>query len=144
MIDPPAAGLLPATDAGLVLTLQGNDIRDITSFYDEINRVFMVGVDWRLGESLDALNDLLYGGCGPLLDQESARVVLLDHRIAREALGFETTRKWLQDKLDRPAAFASTAIAEQLAALEAGSGKTYSDLVLEVFADHPAITLALR
>lgn len=144
MIDPPVARPQNATGADLVLTLQANDIHDITSFYDEINRVFMVGVDWRLGESLDALNDLLYGGYGALLDHESARVVWLDHQIAREALGFEATRKWLQDKLDRPGAFASTAITEQLTALDSGTGKTYFDLVLEVFADHPSITLTLR
>lgn len=144
MIDRLAAGFLPASDAELVLTLQGNDIRDITSFYDEINRVFMVGVDWRLGESLDALNDLLYGGYGALLDCESAEVIWLDHRIAREALGTEATRQWLQHKLDRPEAFAAAGSTAQLGALEAGTGPTYFDLVLDVFADHPAITLALR
>ncbi|WP_353650247.1 ribonuclease inhibitor [Nakamurella sp. A5-74] len=144
MTDRLAAGLLPAAEAQLVLTLQGNNIRDITSFYDEINRVFMVGVDWRLGESLDALNDLLYGGYGVLLDCASAQVIWLDHRIAREALGTEATRQWLQHKLDRPEAFATAGITTQLSTLEAGTGRTYFDLVLDVFADHPAITLALR
>lgn len=48
------------------LTIDGSRIHDIPSFYDEINRVFMTGVDWTLGPSLDALDDLLYGGYGAL------------------------------------------------------------------------------
>ena len=31
-----------------ILTLDGTRIHDIPSFYDEINRVFMQGVDWTL------------------------------------------------------------------------------------------------
>jgi len=42
-----------------VLIIDGANIRDIASFYDEINRVFMVGEDWQLGASLDGLDDML-------------------------------------------------------------------------------------
>ncbi len=28
-------------------------------YYDEVNRIFMTGVEWTLGHSLDALDDLL-------------------------------------------------------------------------------------
>lgn len=38
------------------LTIDGNRIRDIPSFYMEINSVFMSGEEWQLGPSLDALS----------------------------------------------------------------------------------------
>ena len=60
MIDDPQA---------MTLTIAGHAIRDIASFYDEINRVFMACEDWSLGPSLDALDDLFYGHvarCNPV------------------------------------------------------------------------------
>ena len=59
----------------LTLRLDGCRIRDIPSFYDEINRVFMAGEDWRLGPSLNALDDMLRGGYGALKDAEEAQVI---------------------------------------------------------------------
>ena len=38
------------------LTIDGNRIRDIPSFFMEINSVFMSGEEWQLGPSLDALS----------------------------------------------------------------------------------------
>ncbi|WP_221887917.1 hypothetical protein [Chitinophaga polysaccharea] len=46
------------------IIINGDVIIDIPSFYREINRVFMSGENWQLGNSLDAFNDLLYGGFG--------------------------------------------------------------------------------
>ena len=46
------------------LTLEGSSIRGIASFYQEINRVFMAKEYWDIANSLDALDDLLYGGFG--------------------------------------------------------------------------------
>ena len=40
------------------IEIQGNVINDVASFYEEINRVFMVGESWTMGQSLDAFNDL--------------------------------------------------------------------------------------
>jgi hypothetical protein len=36
-----------------ILTIPGNRIHDTQSFYDEINRVFMDNVDWKLAPSFD-------------------------------------------------------------------------------------------
>ena len=47
-------------------------------------------------------------------------------------------------KLDRPDVFAPAPLREQLAALENGTGRTYFDRILDVFAGHPEVTLVLR
>lgn len=126
----------------LTLRLDGRRIRDIPSFYDEINRVFMAGEDWRLGPSLDALDDMLRGGYGALHDTEEARVTWAEHAASAEALGVEVTRAQLLAKLEDPR-FDQAIARRKLDRLEAEGGPTYFDTVLEVFADHPRIELVL-
>ncbi|MFC3716233.1 barstar family protein [Luteimonas soli] len=126
------------------LTLDGTRIHDIPSFYDEINRVFMVGVGWTLGPSLDALDDMLYGGYGVLDGDAPATLVWTDFEANREALGVETTRQYLLGKLAQPERFNSAHFQRALDALEAGAGQTYFDIVLEIIGAHPNITLLPR
>jgi len=123
------------------LVIEGSRIADIASFYDEINRVFMQGVDWRLGASLDALNDLLYGGYGAIAGTEPIRIEWRDMASSRAALGVEATRAFYLSKLREPDRYDSARFARDLAALEAGTGRTYFDIVLEIIADHPNIEL---
>lgn len=124
--------------------LDGSRVTDLASFYAEVNRVLMVGEGWQLGQSLDALNDLLYGGLGVLVNVENP-VIVFDHSDQmRQALGVEATRRWYEAKLAQPGRFNTDAIASQLAALNAGDGPTYFELVLQVFADHPNIELRLE
>ncbi|UEX19384.1 barstar family protein [Stenotrophomonas sp. SI-NJAU-1] len=123
------------------LQIEGTAIVDIPSFHAEINRVFMAGEDWQLGPSLDALDDLLYGGYGALAGHETATLVWRDIDRSREALGVDATRAWLEDKLRQPGTFNAGTIGRQLDALQRGEGQTYFDIVMEIFASHPTITL---
>lgn len=126
------------------LHLDGSAVRDIPSFYDEINRIFMAGEDWDLAPSLDALDDLLYGGFG--VAQHAAHIELIWTNVATSqgALGYEETRRYYKEKLEPGSPFQKPLFEEKLAALESGSGPTYFDLVMEVFAAHPHITVILR
>lgn len=125
----------------LVLQIDGRAITDIASLYREINRVFMAGEDWQLGPSLDALDDLLYGAYGALAGHPGATVVWRDSDHSRRALGLETTRAWLQDKLRQPASFNAETIGQQLDALQRGEGQTYFQIVMDIFASHPDVAL---
>lgn len=53
----------------------------------------------------------------------------------------ETTRQWLQAKLDTPGSFNTQAIARQLQALQQGEGPTYFEIVVQIIASHRQITL---
>jgi hypothetical protein len=101
----------------------------------------MADEDWRMGSSLDALDDVLHRfdrGDGP-----SVVLEWRDHARSREALGVPATRAWLAAKLERPG-FDTARIQRQLDALDAGTGPTYFELVLQVIADHPGVRLELR
>lgn len=76
--------------------------------------------------------------------EDGVRIVWADHAASRRALGVDTTRAWLQAKLDRPGVFRAEPIRQQLADLDDGRGPTYFDLVLDAFAGHPGIRLELR
>ncbi|MCD8030908.1 MAG: barstar family protein [Bacteroides sp.] len=78
-------------------TIEGSRIEDIPSFYKEINRVFMAKEDWKLGESLDAFNDMLYGGYGEIEGNEEIRLVWKDFEKNRTDLGVELTKKLLPE-----------------------------------------------
>lgn len=125
------------------LEIDGSRVDGIPSFYRELNRVFMPEEAWTLGESLDALDDLLYGGFGVLEGAGPVRVVWNGHARARTTLGPDTTRAYYRDKLARPDVFAAAPAQRALDALEAGRGETYFDLVLRVFAGHANIELVL-
>lgn len=126
---------------GPTLVLDGSAIHDIPSFYAEINRVFMASEDWQLAPSLDALDDLLYGGYGALAGHASATVHWTHIAHSRAALGAAATRAWLQEKLAQPGTFNAASIGAQLDALQRGGGQTYFDIIMDVFAAHPTLQL---
>ncbi|MFE7407065.1 DUF2087 domain-containing protein [Isoptericola sp. NPDC057559] len=133
------------TSEGLhrTLHLDGRRVVSVATFYDELNRVFMAGEDWDLGPSLDALDDLLHGGFGAAHGADRVTVVWHAFDRSRDALGFAATRAYYLAKLGDPR-FDAALFRGRLADLEAGRGRTYAELVLEVFADHPDVELVLR
>ncbi|MDH6308934.1 RNAse (barnase) inhibitor barstar [Dysgonomonas sp. PFB1-18] len=123
------------------ISFDGNNVYDIPSFYDEINRVFMANVDWRLGQSLDALNDMFYGGYGEIDGDEEITLIWKGFEKNREDLGLELTKTYYLNKLQSPSIFNIELIKENLAELENGTGKTYFEIILEIIGEHPNIKL---
>jgi len=123
--------------------IDGTTIAGIPDLYEQFNREFMRNEDWRMGTSLDALNDILYRLDTETRDGDPAVVTWHNHERSREALGLETTEGWLQEKLARPEKFNEAKFRADLAALRDGTGATYFEIVLEIFAEHPLIDLRL-
>lgn len=125
------------------IEIDGAAVHGIPSLYAELNRVFMPDEEWTLGESFDALDDLLYGGFGVLDGPEPVRVVWRRADVAREALGVEATREHYRAKLVRPEVYSAATAQRALDALESGVWETYFELVVRVFRDHRNIELVL-
>ncbi|KAA0992696.1 ribonuclease inhibitor [Dyadobacter aurulentus] len=123
------------------IIIDGNAIHDIGSFYDEINRVFMAGENWTIGNSLDALNDLFYGGYGVLKNTEYASVLWYSIEKSRSVLGYETTKAYYLEKLKPGSPFNKNVFTEKLSDLESGTGETYFDIIISIIAAHPNISL---
>lgn len=123
------------------ITIDGNRIHDIPSFYREINRVFMSGEDWKLGESLDALNDMFYGGFGRIEGRKTVNLVWKNFEQNRKDLGLEVTKRFYRNKLKSPSVFNMSFVQGKLDELEKGTGKTYFEIILEIISEHPNIRL---
>ncbi|WP_240643012.1 barstar family protein [Sinomicrobium pectinilyticum] len=123
------------------ITIHGANISSIASFYDEINRVFMAGEDWKIGHSLDAFNDLLYGGFGIIRAAEPVILVWINMEKNRDDLGYEATIAWYREKLESPSRFNIKWVNERLAALEDGTGRTFFEMVTDIISEHSNIVL---
>jgi RNAse (barnase) inhibitor barstar len=130
------------------LQLEGQYVNGIAAFYEQINRVFMRGESWILGNSLDALNDVLggqYGVLSTLRDEFPVTLVWKDHELSRAALGKDVRRDELRAKLQYPTRYDVALVQKDLDEYENGVGSSYFDLILEVFDQNASrVRLALR
>lgn len=123
------------------IIIDGNQIYDIKSLYEEINLKFMQGEDWQLGESLDAFDDLLYGGFGAIKGDEPINLVWKNFENNREVLGFDLTLNFYENKLKQPQIFNKKIIEDKIQKLKNTGRDTYFDIILEIIASHSNITL---
>jgi len=119
-----------------VAVVDGCNINDIASFYDEINAVYMSSESWKIG-SLDGFDDLLYGGFGTFKDAASHCIVWKDIAHSRTSLGLETTLAYYQGA---QSPFNQTHFQKKLDELKAGRGETYFDIVADIIRSHRKVT----
>ncbi len=101
----------------------------------------MVNEDWKLGTSLDALNDMFYGGFGEIKGNEQINLIWKNFEQNRQDLGLELTQAYYQDKLKSPDIFNIEFVQEKLYELEKGTGQTYFEIILEIIGEHSNIKL---
>ena len=123
------------------IIIEGKNINSIETFYEEVNRVFMRNEDWKIAQSLDALNDMLYGSFGEIKGKEKIQLIWKDIEQNQKSLGFQTTLDFYQNKLKSPEIFNQNFVINKINELENGLGLTFFEIVLEIIADHPNIIL---
>lgn len=125
------------------IIINGFEISDKKSLYQELNNKLMQGEDWKLGESLDALNDVFYGGFGEIKGKESVVLVWQNFENNKSIFGKEFTVKFYQEKLKSPQNFNQKIIQEKIKDLENDKGLTYFDMILEIISTHSNIQLVM-
>ena len=123
------------------ICIDGNNISNKKSLYQEINRVFMADEDWKIGESLDAINDLFYGGFGLIKGNEPVELIWKNFNHNKELFGFDFTLDFYKEKLKQPEIFSTKIIQKNINDLENGKSLSYFDMILEIIAEHENITL---
>lgn len=121
--------------------INGKDITGISTFYSEVNRVFMANENWYIAESLDAFNDLLYGGFGSIQTGATAQLIWKDISVSKAALGYDATMRYYDEKLQPGSPFNKKHFEEKRAGLQLGSGQTYFEIIVEIIGQHPNIEL---
>lgn len=114
-----------------VFEIDGNHFDTLEGFYDEVSAM-LVTAPW--GRNLDAFNDILRGGFGTpdggfvLRWTSSAR--------SRVVLGYETTVRYLEQKLQRCHPTNVPDVAADLEAARRGEGQTLFEIVVEIIRCH--------
>ncbi len=117
----------------LTIYLDGSTITSIPSFYKQINEQLMQEEDWQLGESLDALDDVLYG---KWKDYDLLEIVWKDIAVSERALGIEATKAYYEAKLGAGSPYNQDFVKEKLKQLEERTGQTYFEMVMEIIESH--------
>ena len=126
------------------IQIDGSKIQDLTSLYKEFNDKLMPNEDWELGESLDALDDVIYGGFGEINGNEAIRFVWTDFERMKELFGYDFTLNFYQNKLKYPEVFNVELIQNSIEELQNGNGKTYFEIILEIIESHSNIELVTK
>ena len=126
------------------IIINANHFSALATFYEEMDKLFMHNMDWKMGHSLDALNDILYGGFGVYQPGEPVLVLWQNVPKSKNDLGVEETRKNYQWKIDTGFSYNVKLFQEKLVELENGTGQTLFDIIIEIFEDHKNIELRLE
>ena len=123
------------------ITIEGKNINNIETFYEEVNRVFMLHENWKIAQSLDAFNDMLYGSFGEIKGKEKIQLIWKDIKQNQKSLGFQTTLEFYQNKLKSPEIFNHKFVLSKINELHNDVGFTFFEIVLEIIANHDNIML---
>lgn len=123
------------------IIIEGKNINNIETFYEEVNRVFMLHENWKIAQSLDAFNDMLYGSFGEIKGKEKIQLIWKDMEQNQKSLGFQTTLEFYQNKLKSPQIFNRKFVLSKIDELHNGVGLTFFEIVLEIIANHENIIL---
>lgn len=123
------------------IIIEGKNINNIETFYEEVNRVFMSKENWKIAQSLDAFNDMLYGSFGEIKGKEKIQLIWKDIEQNKKSLGFQTTLEFYQNKLKSPEIFNRKFVQRKIDELHNSVGLTFFEIVLEIISDHDNITL---
>ncbi len=123
------------------ITIEGKNINNIETFYEEVNRVFMSQENWKIAQSLDAFSDMLYGSFGEIKGKEKIQLIWKDIEQNQKSLGFQTTLEFYQNKLKSPEIFNQKLVLSKIDELHNGVGLTFFEIILEIITDHENIIL---
>ena len=73
-----------------VFTIDGRRFSNMAGFYDEVEQVFICGLDWKIGRNLNAFNDILRGGFGRHEYGQPIHIQWLAYEKSVRNLGKET------------------------------------------------------
>ena len=80
--------------------IDGRRFSTMRGFYDEVERVFTCGLHWRIGQNLNAFNDVLRGGFGQHSYGEPIHIKWLFYEKSLRDLGSENVNAITEIILD--------------------------------------------
>lgn len=114
--------------------INGSHFSTLEGFYDEVSQLFMNNENWKIG-TLDGFNDVLYGFKGGIIWKDSQK--------SKDDLGFDSTKKFYENKILQGKPFNVDLIQQKLNELIDGNGQTLFEILIEIIKSHKNIQLIL-
>src|ERR1700704_5060898 len=123
------------------IIINGANLSSLDSFYDEVEKNFTQGLDWKIGRNLDAFNDVLRGGFGVYDSEDQIKLIWVNTIKSKLDLWFGETVKYLEKKLKtcHPANRESVKVDLELARQQRGA--TLFEIIVEMIKEHDNIEL---
>lgn len=125
-----------------MIVINGDHFSNLPEFYEEVSRVLMKNVDWKVG-TLDGFNDILYGGFGVFESNDEIELTWKKSEKSKRDLGLEATREFYERKIKQGHPFNVELIQGNLEELISGEGQTLFDILIEIIESHKNIKLNL-
>lgn len=132
------------------IIINGNDFSDLGSFYDEIERKFTNNLDWKVGRSINAVDDILQGGFGVADEEEPIKIVWENSKKSKLDLGYSAQASsykvsiWHKTKINKHNPTAYSQMKEKYKKAKNNEGPTLFDDIVKVIHGHKHIELELK
>lgn len=117
------------------IVIDGEKFSDLEGFFTEIERLLTKNLDWQVGHSLDAFNDLLRGGFGVHEYEEPLHIKWIHFAKSRQDLGYNATRDYYQDILKKCHPMNRNCVEQKLQNAKECKGKTILDMIVDIILD---------
>lgn len=126
------------------IILDGSCFKELSGFYDEVERKLTSNLDWKIGRNLDALDDILDGGFGMFDDNEPIQLVWSNSELSRKNLSYNETEKYLKQNLNECHPTNRSEVHEELEKVMNKESKTLFEIIVEIILEHDHIQLTLK
>jgi RNAse (barnase) inhibitor barstar len=118
------------------ILIDGNKFSDLSGFYDEIERIFTKGLNWKIGRNLDALNDLLRGGFGMHEYEQPIVVRWINSTKSQSDFGYKATLEYLKSVLEKCHRSNRKSVKNRIELAKNEKGETLFQTISGIIEDH--------
>lgn len=115
-----------------IIEIDGARFNTLDIFWDEISTHLIPEAKW--GRNFDAFNDILRGGFGT--PAGGFRLRWFNFPLSREALGYQETIRWLENKMQHCHPDNVEFLKRDLEAAQRGEGPTVADIIVGIIRIH--------
>jgi Barstar (barnase inhibitor) len=126
-----------------VFIIDGENFNDFKGFCKEFSNVVLSG-KYQWNGSLDAFNDILWGGFGDLEDAEEYIIIWRNSAKSKKDLGYSQTIIKLNEMLERCHPSNSEKIIREISDAMLNKGPTIFDWIEEIILDNKNVKLTLE
>lgn len=121
-----------------IVTIDGNNFKDLEGFYDEVNKKLCPGFK-EFGRNLAAFNDVLRGGFNVFEYEENIQLIWINSAKSKDDLGYKAVVKYLKQVKKKAHPTNIQYIKSEIHDAKASKGPTLYDILVGIIGDNKHI-----